>query len=172
MYRKQKPCIFNYKSQQEKPCWFIEIPKRSRFLFDEKRSFFEGELTVGLLVSGHPCNIKSLKLPTSLPPQIKSPIINFDNNCHNTYLVKPTAVFLNSVPCFSGVQNCRFQIQKTDASARIPKKRQPRSSKLSKSGKRWKRPTKIQQVVHALDAARYPYHRSQNFFLSVSVKKK
>ena len=61
---------------------------------------------MGLLVSGHPCNIKIPKMPTSLPPQIKSPIINFDNNCHNTYLVKPTAVFFNSVPCFSGVQNC------------------------------------------------------------------
>ena len=61
---------------------------------------------------------------------------------------------------------------KLTASPRIPKKRRPRKPKLSKCGKRLKHPAKIQRAVHALDTARYPFQRSQNLFLTVSVKTK
>ena len=63
-----------------------------------------------------------------------------------------------------------FNFGKLNASPRLPKKRRPRSPKLSECGKRWKHPAKFQRAVHALDAARYPFQRSQNLFFKVFGK--
>ena len=120
---------------------------------------------------GRPGNIRDLKLQTSFLPQIESThslrqklsqYIPCEACCHVS--------FKTLLPVLVLFKIADFNFGKLNASPRIPKKRRPRSPKLSECGKRWKHPAKILRAVHALDAARYPFQRSQNLFLKVFGK--
>ena len=156
------PCIFFYKTQHENFCWFFQIPKTIRLLFDEIWSFYWERAHYGAPDKGDTRPISEVlkcQLLCIRKLRVHSLTLTIIVTIHTLWSLL-SHFFQNSSPCFSVLvlfKIADFIFGKLNASPRIPKKRRLRSSKLSKCGQQRKHPAKSQRAVHALHAASYPF---------------